>query len=82
LEATLGLVPLLIAGFIVVGLSCLIIWLALHADSRGDGGEAVIFGVAFLIFALPAFVLLSLSSTRRYLSMEKSLNSNIEAAGD
>ena len=72
----------LIAGFIVVGMSCLIIWLALHADSRGDGGEAILFGIAFLIFALPAFVLLSLPSTRRYLNVEKRLESNIEAAGN
>jgi hypothetical protein len=72
----------LIAGFIVVGMNCLIIWLALHADSRGDGGEAILFGIAFLIFALPAFVFLSFPSTRRYLSVEKCLESNIEATGD
>jgi hypothetical protein len=72
----------LIAGFIVVGISCFIIWLALHADPYGDGGEGGLFGIASLIFALPAFVLLALSSTRRYLNVEKRLESNTETAGN
>jgi len=56
-----------VIGLIVVGLSCWIVRLAMRPDPFGDSGSVGVFGIAFLLFALPAFVLLSLPSTRRRL---------------
>ena len=56
-----------IVGLIVVAMSCWIIRAAMRPDPYGDSGASAIFGIAFLLFALPAFVLLLLPSTRRRL---------------
>lgn len=58
-------------GVFVAGLGVWVIWLAAHASPYGDGGEAGIFGIGFLLFGLPGLVLLGLAATRRYLSLER-----------
>jgi hypothetical protein len=55
-------------GVIVVIVSLWLVWMGFHADSQGDGGEAALYGLALLVFAIPAFVVLSLPSTRRYIA--------------
>jgi hypothetical protein len=47
------------------------IWSGVHADSNGDGREAVLFGLTLLLFGIPAIGLLFLSSTRRYMEAAK-----------
>ena len=60
-----------VIGLIVVAMSWWLIRVAMQPDPYGDSGEAGIFGLAFLVFALPAFVLLSLRSTRIHLHVSK-----------
>ncbi len=56
-----------IVGVIVVVIGCWIIRAAMRPDPYGDSGAAGIFGMIFVLFALPGLVLLSLPSTRKRL---------------
>jgi len=60
-----------IVGVIVVVMSCWIIRAAMRPDPYGDSGASAIFGIVFLLFALPGLVLLSLRSTRKHLHVSK-----------
>ncbi len=56
-----------VVGLVVVAISSWAIHAAMQPDPYGDFGGAGVIGLACLLFALPAFVLMSLSPIRRYL---------------
>ena len=59
-------------GLIVLGLIGYQIWFGItHANPQTDEGDAVIMGIAMLFFAVPAFVVLFLPATRRYIANAK-----------
>jgi len=58
----------LVIGLVVMGLSSYSIWFGItYANPQTDEGDAVIYGIALLLFALPALLVLFLPATRRYL---------------